>query len=230
MELCNYGGSAMMLAYSSRETTKDVDAIVRPSEVALRLVQDVAQQLGLHESWLNDDVKQFVSDAGTFAPLRIEELEGAARRHLKITRPSASYLLAMKSGIIRRPTSLQEVAVESGAYAEFGRNLKDFLHEFAFAKKRGLALEPLLSEEPPRLAGRFEQGRICDAFLAATADYLSRVNGIQTPVWALKQDRVLEEPWFSEELPKVRLLLLRDTPSAFKDKNVFVFDSALKVA
>jgi len=56
----------------------------------------VAQQLGPHESWLNDDVKQFVSDAGTFAPLQIEELEDAARRHLKITRPSASYLLAMK--------------------------------------------------------------------------------------------------------------------------------------
>jgi len=136
----------------------------------------------------------------------------------------------MKTEVIRRPTSLQEVAVESGAYAEFGRNLKDFLHEFAFAKKRGLALEPLLSEEPPRLAGRFEQGRICDAFLAATADYLARVNAIQTPAWALEQDRVLDEPWFSEELPIVRLLLLRDTPSAFKDKNVFVFDSALKVA
>ena len=136
----------------------------------------------------------------------------------------------MKTAIIRRPTSLQEVAVKSGAYAEFGRHLKDFLHEFAFAKKRGLALEPLLLEEPPRLVARFDQGKICDAFLAATADYLARVNAIQTPAWALEQDRVLDEPWFSEELPTVRLLLLRDTPSAFKDKNVFVFDSALKVA
>ena len=42
--------------------------------------------------------------------------------------------------------------------------------------------------------------------------------------------RLLDELWFSEELPTVRLLLLRDTPSAFKDKNVFVFDSALRVA
>jgi len=136
----------------------------------------------------------------------------------------------MKTGIIRRPTSLQEVALESGSYAEFGRNLKDFLHEFAFAKKRGLALEPLLSEEPSRLAGRFEQGKVCDAFLAATADYLARVNGIETPAWALKEDLILDDPWFSEEFPKARLILLRDTPSAFKDKNVFVFDSALKVA
>ncbi len=136
----------------------------------------------------------------------------------------------MKTEVIRRPALLHEVAVESGAYNEFGRNLKDFLHEFAFAKKRGLALEPRLSEEPPRLAERFDQGRICDAFLAATADYLARINGIQTPAWALKEDRILDVPWFSEELPAVRLLLLRDTPSAFKDKKVFVFDSALAVA
>ena len=114
LELCIYGGSAMMLAYSSRETTKDVDAIVRPSEVALRLAKDVAQQLGLHESWLNDDVKQFVSDAGTYAPLQIEELEDAARRHLKITRPSASYLLAMKclacrSGLPGYPGDIEDI-------------------------------------------------------------------------------------------------------------------------
>jgi hypothetical protein len=56
----------------------------------------VAKQLGLHEGWLNDDVKRFVSDLGTFAPLQIAELEGAAKQHLKITRASASYLLAMK--------------------------------------------------------------------------------------------------------------------------------------
>jgi hypothetical protein len=86
----------MMLAYGAREKTKDVDAVVRPSEVAQRLAAEVAQRLGLHESWLNDRVRQFVSDEGTFAPLEIQELEGAAKRHLKITRASASYLLAMK--------------------------------------------------------------------------------------------------------------------------------------
>lgn len=96
LELCIYGGSAMMLAYGSRESTKDVDAMARPSEVAERLARRVAGQLGLHESWLNNDVRRFVSDLGTFAPLQIQELEAAAQRNLKITRPSAGYLLAMK--------------------------------------------------------------------------------------------------------------------------------------
>ena len=136
----------------------------------------------------------------------------------------------MTGPVIRRPTSLQEVAAESRAYREFGRHLKDFLHEFAQARERGLPLGPMLAAEPTRLAGRFEQGIICDAFVAGTADYLSRVNGLQTPLWALQEDRVLDRPWFSEDFLSVRQLLLRDTPSAFKDKNIFVFDSALKVA
>jgi hypothetical protein len=96
LELCIYGGSAIMLAYGARETTKDIDVIAKPSEVAQRLAQRVAERLGLHESWLNSDVRRFVSLDGTFAPLEIQELESAGRRRLKITRPSASYLLAMK--------------------------------------------------------------------------------------------------------------------------------------
>jgi hypothetical protein len=103
LELCIYGGNAMILAYGSRETTKDVDAIVQPSEIGQRLAKEVAQDLGLDESWLNDDVRKFVSWEGTFAPLQIEELEAAAKRHLKITRASAIYLLAMKCLASRLP-------------------------------------------------------------------------------------------------------------------------------
>ncbi len=136
----------------------------------------------------------------------------------------------MKNLLMRRPATVQEVAAESQSYREFGYNLKDFLHEFDFAKDRGQSLEPLLADEPRRLAGHFKEGVICDAFLSATADYLSRINHINTPKWALKEDLVLEVPWFSPEFPEVRLLLLRDAPSAFKDKNIFVFESALKVA
>jgi hypothetical protein len=108
--------------------------------------------------------------------------------------------------------------------------LKDFLHEFELARKRERPLEPLLNDEPARLAGRFAEGKICDAFLAATADYLSRVNGIHTPAWALQHDLMLDEPWFSPASPQIRMRLLRDTPSALKDKNLFIFESALTVA
>jgi hypothetical protein len=136
----------------------------------------------------------------------------------------------VSQGIIRRPASLRELAAESATYSEFGYNLKDFLHEFALAKQKHLPLLSLLEAEPPLLASRFEEGKICDAFIAGTADYLARANAIRTPAWALNPERALELPWFSETLPDVRLLLLRDTPSAFKEKNIFVFESALAVA
>ena len=103
LELCLYGGSALLLAYGSRESSKDIDAIIRPSDIGQRLVKAVAERLGLHPEWLNDDVKRFVSDLGTFAPLQIEELEDAAKRQLKITRASAGYLLAMKCLACRLP-------------------------------------------------------------------------------------------------------------------------------
>lgn len=96
VELCLFGGAAMMLAYAARESTKDVDAVVRPTDVAARLARQVAAELDLDESWLNGEVGRFASESGTFTPLEIEELESAARHHLKITRASAGYLLAMK--------------------------------------------------------------------------------------------------------------------------------------
>ena len=62
------------------------------------------------------------------------------------------------------------------------------------------------------------------------ADYLARTHRFPTPRWTLAPERVLEHPWFALEFPQVRLRLLRDTPWAFKDKNIFVFESALQVA
>ena len=129
--------------------------------------------------------------------------------------------------IIKRPKSLREVATESSTYEDFGYNLKDFLHTLAFTKRDGRPIEPLLVDEPQRLAGLFAEGKICDAFLAATADYLARNNGVQTPAWALREDLMLDDPWFSPPYLSVRMRLLRDTPSAFKDKNIFIFEEAL---
>lgn len=130
----------------------------------------------------------------------------------------------------QRPRTLQAVAVDSACYPDFGHNLRDFLHAFADARRRGDALLPMLAPAPPRLAGRFAEGKVCDAFLAATADFLARRHRLPTPEWALLETLALDHPWFSPDLPGVRGMLLRDSPSAFKDKNIFAFDSILDVA
>lgn len=130
----------------------------------------------------------------------------------------------------QRPRTLLAVATDSACYQDFGHNLRDFLHAFAEARQRGDALVPMLTPAPPRLTGRFPEGAICDAFLAATADFLARRHRLPTPDWALPESLTLDHPWFSPDLPSVRAMLLRDSPSAFKDKNIFVFDSILDVA
>ncbi len=136
----------------------------------------------------------------------------------------------MNPNRLSRPRTLAEVAAGSRTYQDFGYNLKDFLHAFADEQRNGHDLGSMFVQEPIRLAPLFAEGAICDAFLAGTADHLSRVSGIHPPLWALQEDRILQQPWFAEPFPQVRLRLLRDTPSAFKDKNIFVFESALNVA
>ena len=130
----------------------------------------------------------------------------------------------------RRPVSVAEVAEWSDSYREFGLNLKDFLHTLASAGKSPRERAALFAAEPRLLVGRFEEGELCDAFLAALADYSCRRCGIPSPTWSLNQSLSLARPWFSPDNLGLRALVLRDTPSAFKDKNIFILPSALEVA
>ena len=100
LEMTLYGGAVMMLAYDARDVTKDVDAIVHPPEVARRLIARVAAERSLHGDWLNDDVKQFVSTVEAKNEL---PLDGVSAAGLRITRPTAKYLLAMKVMAARLP-------------------------------------------------------------------------------------------------------------------------------
>jgi hypothetical protein len=97
LELCLYGGTAMMLAYDNRETTEDVDAAINPKEAGLKLAKEVAQELNLDPEWLNDEVWRFFAPIGARRPLPLD-IPG-----LKLYVATASYLLAMKALACRRP-------------------------------------------------------------------------------------------------------------------------------
>lgn len=100
LEMTLYGGALMLLTYDARSVTKDVDAIVHPSAIARRLVARVAAEQGLHDGWLNDDVRQFVSHKEQKNELPLPNINRAG---LHITRPTARYLLAMKAIAARKP-------------------------------------------------------------------------------------------------------------------------------
>jgi len=99
LEVSLYGGAVFTLVYGSRDATKDVDAVVRPSEIARKLAVKVAKELSLPEDWLNDQVKQFLAEKEAKRQLTEVDLgEG-----LRVSVPTAAYLLAMKLRAARPP-------------------------------------------------------------------------------------------------------------------------------
>ena len=99
LEVSLYGGAVFTLVYGSREATKDVDAVIRQSEIAGILAARVARELELPNDWLNDHVKQFLAEKEAKRELPQSDFgEG-----LRVSVPTAAYLLAMKLRACRPP-------------------------------------------------------------------------------------------------------------------------------
>ncbi|PTY05663.1 hypothetical protein DB347_14955 [Opitutaceae bacterium EW11] len=122
----------------------------------------------------------------------------------------------------QRPSTLKAVAEQSESLADFGRHLRDWLHELRLVSSRPLAAVAV-AEEPPRLSRKFAQGEIADAWLAAYAEHLAVKARIQPPDWVFTSSRVLAEPTFNEqnESPALRALALAHAPLAFKRRNIY---------
>jgi hypothetical protein len=88
-ELFLVGGAVMCLAYATRPSTQDVDALFRPPTQVREAAARVAIQAKIKADWLNDAVKGFMSPRGDFATFL--ELD-----HLRIMMARPEYLLAMK--------------------------------------------------------------------------------------------------------------------------------------
>jgi len=85
------GGTAMMLGFKTRQSTKDVDAIFQPASIIREEARAVAAELEIQADWINDAAKGFVSPKAEFQPLQDLEFP-----NLRIQVPTAEYLLAMK--------------------------------------------------------------------------------------------------------------------------------------
>ncbi|MBI2946758.1 MAG: hypothetical protein HYY23_03870 [Verrucomicrobia bacterium] len=90
-EVCRFGGTVMVLAFTARLATKDVDALFQPTQIIRELARRIADEQHLPANWLNDGVKGFVS-------ARHETTTGNLPQfpHLRLTMPVPEYLLAMK--------------------------------------------------------------------------------------------------------------------------------------
>lgn len=122
----------------------------------------------------------------------------------------------------RRPSSLAEVAQQSESLADFGRNLRDWLHHLRGVSSRFQAAAAIAAE-PPLLRETFAQGDVADAWLAAYAEHVAAKARIPAPAWAFSPARTLAEPSFDEASasPALRALALAHSPLAFKRRNIF---------
>ncbi|MEZ4222931.1 MAG: hypothetical protein R3B13_18455 [Polyangiaceae bacterium] len=88
------GGAVLCLVHRARPATQDVDAVFLPKTELRALAEAMAGEFDVPKNWLNDAVKGYMSDAGTFDPFL--ELS-----HLTIMTASAEYLFAMKAIAMR---------------------------------------------------------------------------------------------------------------------------------
>src|SRR2546426_2472192 len=90
-EICLLGGTVMVLAFRSRPSTKDVDAIFQPASLVRELARQVAAERDLPDNWLNDAAKSFISIRHETTDADLPQFQG-----LRVTAPTPQYMLAMK--------------------------------------------------------------------------------------------------------------------------------------
>jgi hypothetical protein len=80
-----------------------------------------------------------------------------------------------------------------------------------------------IRREPPRTGEAVQ-----DAYLAAVAAHLANTLRLPSPRWVDKKSRRLRRPWFALPDAWARAWLLRDSPAAFRERNLFTDESALR--
>lgn len=121
---------------------------------------------------------------------------------------------------LSRPRTARAVARRAATLGQFGQNLRDWFHELRHLSTRA-QLREAVHVRPPRLAGRFPDGAVADAFLAAQVEYFCHRAQVRPPRWTRDPAYVLDEPWFSAPGRRLRAHLLLDTPNEFRNRNLF---------
>lgn len=117
------------------------------------------------------------------------------------------------------PRQLADVAAQSESLEDFGLLLREWNHGLTRGDVSNRpALARAIEQAPERLAERFAQGDVADAYLGAYAEWIADQAGIARPEWSFDPQRTLERPWFADN---ARASLLVLAPASFRQRNVF---------
>jgi len=102
-EIHVFGGAAMVLAFDARGATRDVDALFEPDGHVLDAAREVAAELELPRSWLNNQASSYVSGrAGRGTPV-------FDHPSLRVMTTPPEHLLAMKVRAARAARDADDV-------------------------------------------------------------------------------------------------------------------------
>ena len=59
-ELLICGGALMSIVYNRKELTQDIDALFKPKDIILEIINEISIEENLPKDWLNDDVKKYL--------------------------------------------------------------------------------------------------------------------------------------------------------------------------
>lgn len=154
-EICLFGGTVMVLAFSARLSTKDVDAIFQPASLVRDLARRVAEQQRLPADWLNDGVKGYISAQHKTTPGNLPQFP-----HLRLTMPVPEYLLAMKcmaarlGGTTGEPSDIPDIIfLTRHLRLSSAREVLDLVGQYYPANRVPVKTQYLVE-------GLFEEGRI----------------------------------------------------------------------
>ncbi len=120
---------------------------------------------------------------------------------------------------------MRELFADVSDTEAFGFRLREFLDRF-----REQPSFDLIAEEPALLSPAIKDEGKADAFLASTAVFLAQKHSLPIPDWAKGTARALVRPWFAANSHNLRMILLQESPTAFRVRNIFVSANALSRA
>lgn len=144
-ELHVFGGAAMVLAFDARAATRDVDALFEPDGPVLDAAREVAAELGLPRSWLNNQASSYVSGrAGRGTPVY-------DHAHLRVMTTPPEHLLAMKVRAARSVRDADDIrllldALGLGTIDEVIEVVQRYFPDEPLSDRSRLLVEDLLAE------------------------------------------------------------------------------------
>jgi len=114
-----------------------------------------------------------------------------------------------------RPHSISEIAHRAIGHSQgFDAAVREFLD--AWQGMDADTRRNALRQEPSHV------GRIHDAYLAALAEHLARIDRSEIPAWTEKPSRFIDQPFFSGGLESLKPILLIESPLAFRRRLIFI--------